>query len=68
MLTMLTNLDAGIDAKLAKHVAHLFVRDPLVIYSERIHIPDSTSTDHFENIQSTNWQVVIILSALSASF
>jgi len=53
-----TLVAAGIDGQLAKHVAHLFVRDPLVIYSERIHIPDSTSTDHFENIQSTNWQTV----------
>ena len=53
-----TLVAAGIDARLARHVAHLFVRDPLVIYSERIHIPDSTATDHFENIQSTNWQTV----------
>jgi len=53
-----TLIAAGIDKKLARHIAHLFVRDPLVIYSERIHIPDSDSTDHFENIQSTNWQTV----------
>jgi len=48
----------GVDEPLARHIAHLFVRDPLVIFSERIHIPDTTSTDHFENIQSTNWQTV----------
>lgn len=29
-----------------------------MIFGERIHIPDSTETDHFENIQSTNWQTV----------
>jgi glutamate--cysteine ligase catalytic subunit len=29
-----------------------------VIYSERIHLADSENTDHFENIQSTNWQTV----------
>jgi len=53
-----TLLASGIDARLARHVAHLFVRDPLVIFSEKIHIPDTSSSDHFENIQSTNWQTV----------
>ena len=47
---------SGVDKTLARHVAHLFVRDPLVIFSERIHLADSENTDHFENIQSTNWQ------------
>lgn len=49
---------AGVDDVLAAHVAHLFIRDPLVIYRERIEIDDSKMTDHFENIQSTNWQTV----------
>lgn len=48
----------GLDERLAKHFAHLFIRDPLVIYDNRIEIDDSTSSDHFENIQSTNWQTV----------
>lgn len=30
-----TLLDAGVDAQLARHIAHLFVRDPLVIYSTK---------------------------------
>ena len=51
-------LDAGLDQTLARHVAHLFVRDPLVIRKDRIHLDDSAETDHFENIQSTNWQTV----------
>ena len=38
--------------------AHLFIRDPLVIYSDRISIDDQKYSDHFENIQSTNWQTV----------
>jgi len=51
-----TLVDNGIDERLAKHVAHLFVRDPLVVFSERIsEVDDKTSTEHFENIQSTNW-------------
>lgn len=93
----------GIDDRLAKHVAHLFIRDPLVvnnynargkstrftdilflpvrvmnvpcvvcssaipfilmphtrqIYEEKVDLDDKQSSDHFENIQSTNWQTV----------
>ncbi|KAI6033155.1 glutamate-cysteine ligase-domain-containing protein [Pisolithus orientalis] len=48
----------GIDDLLSKHIAHLFIRDPLVIFSETIHQDDSSSNDHFENIQSTNWQTL----------
>jgi glutamate--cysteine ligase catalytic subunit len=29
-----------------------------VIYSDRIEIDDEKYSDHFENIQSTNWQTV----------
>ena len=49
---------AGIDPLLAKHISHLFVRDPLVIYDESIIQDDEKSSDHFENLQSTNWQTV----------
>ncbi|TCD70319.1 hypothetical protein EIP91_003948 [Steccherinum ochraceum] len=48
----------GIDAPLAKHISHLFIRDPIVVFSETIHQDDTASNDHFENIQSTNWQTV----------
>lgn len=48
----------GIDEVLAKHVAHLFIRDPLVIFTDYKQVDDETETDHFENIQSTNWQSV----------
>jgi glutamate--cysteine ligase catalytic subunit len=51
-------LDHGIDDILAKHVAHLFIRDPLVIFTDFKEVDDSVDTDHFENIQSTNWQTV----------
>lgn len=33
---------------LSKHVSHLFIRDPLVIFSELINQDDSVSMDHFE--------------------
>ena len=48
----------GIDDQLAKHVAHLFIRDPLAVYAEQLNIGDENETDHFENINSTNWQTV----------
>lgn len=48
----------GIDRQLAEHVAHLFIRDPLAVYEEKLHIDDEEELDHFENIQSTNYQTV----------
>lgn len=48
----------GVDQLLAQHIAHLFVRDPLAIYKEKVEQDNTTSTDHFENIQSTNWNTV----------
>jgi glutamate--cysteine ligase catalytic subunit len=47
-----------VDAVLATHIAHLFIRDPLVMYDKMIDIDDATRNEHFENIQSTNWQTV----------
>lgn len=41
-------MDVGIDDLLARHMAHLFIRDPLVIFSELIDQDDTTSMDHFE--------------------
>ena len=51
-------LDEGLDEMLAAHYAYLFIRDPLVIFEEKLNVDDATSTDHFENIQSTNWQTM----------
>lgn len=48
----------GIDATLARHIAHLFVRDALVSYSDFASMSDEESSEHFENIQSSNWQSV----------
>lgn len=48
----------GFDELLARHFAWLFVRDPLVIYLELLEQDNSLSSDHFENIQSTNWQTM----------
>ncbi|EWC46620.1 glutamate--cysteine ligase [Drechslerella stenobrocha 248] len=53
-------LDGGMDEMLAKHFAHLFIRDPLVVFSESVKNFDINQNDNFEasspNIQSTNWQ------------
>lgn len=49
---------ANVDPVLSKHVAHLFIRDPLVMYDQMIEIDDHVRNEHFENIQSTNWQNV----------
>lgn len=49
---------APLDYDLARHFAHLYVRDPLVIFQENIEQDNQNSTNHFENIQSTNWQTL----------
>lgn len=49
-------MDGGMDDLLATHFAHLFIRDPLVIFAEDLKELDLNRTDHFENLQSTNWQ------------
>lgn len=46
------------DHLLARHFAHLFIRDPLVLFSERINQNNNLENDHFENLQSTNWQTL----------
>lgn len=50
--------DAGIDHLLAQHIAHLFIRDSVSLFSEKVHQNDEEDSDHFENIQSTNWQTM----------
>lgn len=57
---LLENHIAPLDYDLAKHFAHLYIRDPLVIFQENIYQDNKTSTNHFENIQSTNWQTLRI--------
>jgi len=49
-------MSGGMDSLLATHFAHLFIRDPIVIFAEDLQALDLSKTDHFENLQSTNWQ------------
>ncbi|XP_058798275.1 glutamate--cysteine ligase catalytic subunit [Phymastichus coffea] len=51
-------MDNGIDKLLAQHIAHLFIRDTVSLFSEKVHQNNEEDTDHFENIQSTNWQTM----------
>ncbi|SCU90401.1 LANO_0D08614g1_1 [Lachancea nothofagi CBS 11611] len=53
-----TNHLFPMDYDLARHFSHLFIRDPLVVFQERVDQDNQNSTDHFENIQSTNWQTL----------
>lgn len=41
-------LCVGIDKLLAQHIAHLFIRDPLSVFEEKIHLDDENESDHFE--------------------
>lgn len=40
--------DAGIDHLLAQHIAHLFIRDPVSLFSEKVNQNDEEDSDHFE--------------------
>ncbi|RIB22558.1 glutamate-cysteine ligase-domain-containing protein [Gigaspora rosea] len=51
-------IDNGVDEILARHVSYLFIRDPLIVYEDSLYQDDESSSHHFENIQSTNWQTV----------
>lgn len=51
-------VENNIDSAMAQHISHLFIRDPLVVFEEKLNIDDEVETDHFENIQSTNWQTM----------
>jgi glutamate--cysteine ligase catalytic subunit len=61
-------LAAGVDPRLARHVARLFVRDPLVVFADRVGPAAAAAAaagegeggvaDHFESLQSTNWNTV----------
>lgn len=41
-------IEAGIDHLLAQHIAHLFIRDSVSLFSEKVHQDDERDTDHFE--------------------
>lgn len=46
------------DTLLATHFAHLFIRDPLVVYTKDLDSFDPTATNLFDSLQTTNWNTV----------
>lgn len=46
-----------VEPAVARHIAHLFIRQPITLYKEKLEQADE-ELDHFENIQSTNWQTM----------
>ncbi|KAG9041516.1 hypothetical protein FS837_012152, partial [Tulasnella sp. UAMH 9824] len=50
--------EAGMDDILAKHFANLYIREPLVVYPDRMEQDDKRSNEHFESIQSSVWQTL----------
>ncbi|KAG8930349.1 hypothetical protein FRC00_001197 [Tulasnella sp. 408] len=48
----------GMDDILAKHFANLYIREPLVVYPDRMEQDDKQSNEHFESIQSSVWQTL----------
>lgn len=51
-------VQAGVDPVLSRHVAHLLVRDPLMVFENKMDVDDAVATDHFEQLQGTNWNNV----------
>ena len=56
--TQNTLVEAGMDPLLATHFAHLFIRDPLLVYEKDLEKVNLDETSRFDEIQSTNWQTL----------
>ncbi len=41
-------LGLELDDRLLNHLGFLFMRDPMIIFSDRIYVDDSLNTNHFE--------------------
>lgn len=50
-------IENKVEPAIARHIAHLFIRQPITLYKEKLEQTDE-ELDHFENIQSTNWQTM----------
>ena len=50
LLKLETDNIQGLDDLLAKHISHLFIRDPIVVFQETVGKDDKASSDHFEVI------------------
>lgn len=62
--------DNGIDHLLAQHIAHLFIRDTVSLFSEKVNQNDEEDTDHFEvsSSRKTNYELFGIMFMLCYDF
>ena len=51
----------GIDPILAQHIAHLFVRDTLTLFEEKLNLDNTKDTDHFEVTKSMQFSSKIFV-------
>lgn len=54
----------GVDHVMAKHVAHIFMRDSLLMVTGKVNQNDEEETGHFDNINTTTWQTLRFKPAL----
>jgi len=47
--------DAGVDGLLSRHVAHILVRDPILVVEGSLSSDGGAETNYWEQIQGTNW-------------
>ena len=56
-LFVVVYLFPGVDDLLAQHIAHLFIRDPVCLFREKVHQSVEEDMDHFE----VRWQLLLPL-------
>jgi len=49
-MVMIDPLCTGLDEHLAGHFSHLFIRDPISLFEEKVQQDPEKETDHFEVI------------------
>jgi len=54
----------GIDHLLAQHIAHLFIRDPISVFEEKVNLDDEVDTDHFE-VSQCHCLILYVTSGVS---
>jgi len=52
---------SGLDDLLAKHIAYLFIRDPLILYNTNLEQDPETDTNHYE-VNACNAPNLLVLS------
>ena len=58
-MLILISFFLGIDRQLAEHIAHLFIRDPISVFKEKLDQDDKNDTDHFEVNFKSNYLTLV---------